>query len=137
MCLLTLQVDSNQSVYFIGHSLGGALAAIGALRMNYLWRVSNASSTTAQVAGVWLFGCPRIGNNGWQIEYQQQLMSKTLRMSNYADFASRLPMPVQICPLTNLNATFTFKHIGRSLVLCPNPVTGLVDGVLEARGSER
>lgn len=128
-----VKVDANKRVYFIGHSLGGALAAIGALRSQFRWQTAGSPN---QVAGVWLFGCPRVGNAGWQALYNSQLLTRTLRMSNYADFAARLPLPVQVCP-TNLTATFSFYHVGRSLVLCPNPTTGLVDGVLEPRGSER
>jgi pimeloyl-ACP methyl ester carboxylesterase len=131
---LLSQVDENKRVYFIGHSLGGALAAIGALRSHHRWQTTASPN---QVAGVWLFGCPRIGNAGWQTLYNSQLLTRTLRMSNYADFAARLPLPLQVCPLTNISATYSFYHIGRSLVLCPNPSTGLVDGVLEPRGSER
>jgi hypothetical protein len=110
------------------------MAAIGALRSHHRWQTTGSPN---QVAGVWLFGCPRIGNAGWQTLYNSQLLTRTLRVSNYADFAARLPLPVQICPLTNASTTFSFYHIGRSLVLCPNPSTGLVDAVLEPRGSER
>lgn len=56
---------------------------------------------------------------------------------NYADFAARLPMQSQICPLALSNGTFTFNHIGRSVVLCPNRLTGLVDWHLAPAGSEK
>ncbi|KAF8058124.1 hypothetical protein HT031_005784 [Scenedesmus sp. PABB004] len=128
------QVDAAQRVYLIGHSLGGALAAIGALRLRHVFAQRGGAG---EVAGVWLFGCPRVGDAGWQREYDAHLLSRTLRMSNYADFAARLPAQAQACPLTHADGTtFGFRHVGRSLVLCPNPRSGLVDWALAPRGSE-
>lgn len=115
----------------VGHSLGGAMAAIGALRMNYLWRDSEN-----EVGGVWLFGCPRVGNKAWMEEYNSKLLTRTLRMANFADFASRLPMTRQICTSATLLGTFEFRHIGRALVLCPDAATGLANWHMFSNGSE-
>jgi pimeloyl-ACP methyl ester carboxylesterase len=49
---------ATKKVYFIGHSLGGAMASIAAVRFQHLVR----KSVAAEVGGVWLFGCPRVGN---------------------------------------------------------------------------
>jgi hypothetical protein len=78
-------------------------------------------------------------------------MSRTLRMSNTQDFATRLPYPVQDCnidsqPISptvlNLNALFAstarfeFVHVGRAVLMCPDPRSGLTDLRMFAKGSE-
>jgi hypothetical protein len=131
--LLSLQTETKK-VYLIGHSLGGSMASIAALRMHYLLKQTR---TGAEVGGVWLFGCPRVGNEEWAAEYNRRLLHKTLRMANFGDFASRLPMQTQFCPsAARLLSNFQFRHVGRSLVLCPDSTTGLTDWHLYANGSE-
>lgn len=123
-------------VHFLGHSLGGALAAIAALRFDHLWRSSGIR--TAAVAGVHLFGCPRIGDAGWQEAYNKRLLTRTLRMSNHADFAVRLPMQMQPCPPASPLAPpgmHAFRHVGRSALLCPNTSSGLVEWHVDASGT--
>lgn len=133
LLLSALQTDAKK-VYVVGHSLGGAMAAIAALRLNYLLKNTD---TGAEVGGVWLFGCPRIGNQAWQDEYHRRLLTKTLRMANFGDFASRLPMQTQICPsAARILSNFEFRHVGRSVVLCPESATGLTNWRLSAEGSE-
>lgn len=122
---------NKKQVFFIGHSLGASIASIAALRSNHLWRGSDT-----EVGGVWLFGCPRVGNPGWRDEFNEQLMSRTLRVSNYADFAARLPLQTQLCPLSTLTGVFQFAHVGQALLLCPNYRTGLVDWRISPSGTE-
>jgi hypothetical protein len=110
------------------------MASIAALRMHYLLKQTR---TGAEVGGVWLFGCPRVGNQEWAAEYNRRLLGRTLRMANFGDFASRLPMQKQICPsAARLLSNCQFRHVGRSLVLCPDAATGLTDWHLYANGSE-
>lgn len=116
----------------VGHSLGAAMAAIAALRLNHLLQ-----ATDARIGGVWLFGCPRIGDPAWKAEYNSKLLKRTLRMANFGDFASRLPRERQICTsATKLLSTFSFRHIGRAVVLCPDAGTGLTRWRLFQNGSE-
>lgn len=46
-------------------------------------------------------------------------------------------MTTQICPLNNLNGTFTFNHIGQAVLLCPDRSSGLVNWQLYPKGSEQ
>jgi hypothetical protein len=72
-------------------------------------------------------------------------------MNNNQDFATRLPYPVQDCnidiqattpSLLNLNALFAstarfeFAHVGRAVLMCPDPRSGLTDFRMFPRGSE-
>lgn len=107
------------------------MATIAALRLDSLWR-NNSSS----VAGVWLYGCPRVGNKAWMEEYNSRLLNRTLRVANFADFASRLPMQSQLCTSSTILGSFEFRHVGRTLVLCPDTHTGLGNWRLYPQGSE-
>lgn len=62
-------------IYITGHSLGAAVASIAALRLNVL-----LPKGRARVAGVWVFGSPRVGNAEWARLYDAALLSKTLRI---------------------------------------------------------
>lgn len=95
-------------------------------------------TTTAptQVGGVWLFGCPRVGNDVWAATYNDRLLERTLRFVQFADFAVRLPMQLQICPSRRIGATFAFAHVGQQVLLCPDARTGLVRWRLSVNGSE-
>lgn len=108
------------------------MGAIAALRLNYLF-----SGTDASIGGVWLYGCPRVGNKAWMQEYNRQLGKKTLRMANYGDFATRLPMERQVCTSsTTLVGAYEFRHVGRAVVMCPDNATGLAEWRLFANGTE-
>jgi pimeloyl-ACP methyl ester carboxylesterase len=132
-CCHHVQTETNK-LYVVGHSLGGAMAAVAALHLSYLLR---STQTGADVGGVWLFGCPRIGNEAWSIEYNRRLLDRTLRIANYGDFASRLPMKLQLCPsAAKILSNFEFRHVGRSVLLCPDSATGLTDWRLSTNGSE-
>jgi hypothetical protein len=106
------------------------MAAIAALRMHHLF-----NDTEASVGGVWLFGAPRTGNAVWQRAYAP-LLERTLRFSNAADFASRLPAQSQFCTSRRLGHHFEFAHVGQSVLLCPDTASGLVRWRLAPNGSE-
>ncbi|WIA16164.1 hypothetical protein OEZ85_012879 [Tetradesmus obliquus] len=143
------QVPSGE-VYVVGHSLGAAVASIAALRLNAVLGAAQGSRGT--VAGVWLIASPRPGNAAFSQAYNSILMSRTLRMSNNQDFASRMPYPVQDCNIDNIaagpaalfnlnslfasTARFEFAHVGRAVLMCPDPRTGLTDFRMFPRGSE-
>lgn len=127
----TSQQSQIKRVYIIGHSLGAAMAAIAALRLNYMFR-----HTDNEVGGVWLYGCPRVGNKAWAEEYNRRLLHRTLRFANFGDFASRLPMTSQVCTSARLISNFDFGHVGRAIVLCPDAQTGLTNWHLYPNGTE-
>lgn len=69
-------------VLFTGHSLGGALATVAAI---------SAVSEGVNVAGVYTFGQPRVGNSVWAKAYDQALKNKTWRLVNRQDPVPRMP----------------------------------------------
>lgn len=126
----------NGKIYIAGHSLGAALASIAALRL------TATLPSTSEVAGVWLYGSPRVGNPTWKAMYNAMLMKKTLRMTNNLDFAARVPKQQQACSssggIFNLLAPagqYAYAHVGRSLLMCPAK-NGLSVWVVSGMGSE-
>lgn len=69
-------------VLFTGHSLGGALATLAAIA---------AVAEGVNVAGVYTFGQPRVGNSVWAKAYDQALKNKTWRLVNRQDPVPRMP----------------------------------------------
>jgi hypothetical protein len=77
-------------------------------------------------------------------------MSKTLRITNTQDFAARLPSPVSECStayqsadptmvfgaLMASTARFAYAHVGRAVLMCPEPRSGLTEWRMFPRGSE-
>lgn len=83
-----------------------------------------------------------MGNPVWKSMFNAMLLRKTLRITNYADFAARVPREQQACStsggILNLlapTATFSYAHVGRSLLMCPSR-SGLSTWTLGAFGSE-
>ncbi|KAF8055733.1 cation/proton exchanger 4 [Scenedesmus sp. PABB004] len=123
-------------VHVVGHSLGAATAAIAALRLRAL-----LAGGRGRVAGVWLFAAPRSGNAAWAATYDAALRPATLRFANYQDFAVRVPARDQACSrggssLSAETQRFDFAHVGRQLLMCPDPVSGLTRWSLAPGGSE-
>lgn len=82
-----------------------------------------------------------LGNSVFASTYNRFLLNRTLRFSNYQDFAVRVPEKTQRCSiggasLTADTAQFTFAHVGQSLLMCPDYKTGLVQWWLKPEGSE-
>jgi triacylglycerol lipase len=70
------------SVFFTGHSLGGALAMLGAHRF---WRGIGIRPT------VYTFGQPRVGNREFARCYDQDLRDRTWRVIHANDIVARIP----------------------------------------------
>lgn len=122
-------------VYVLGHSLGAAMAQLAALRLNAVL------PAPARVAGVWLLASPRAGNPVYARVYNAALLAKTLRFSNFQDFAVRMPAQVQSCSVSGLNLAgaaqpFAYAHVGRSLLMCPDAPTGLTQWRISPLGSD-
>lgn len=67
----------GRTIWFTGHSLGGALAVL-------------AADQFGKAAGVYTFGAPRVGDAGFQARYHQP----TYRIVNNTDLVTELPPPV-------------------------------------------
>jgi triacylglycerol lipase len=90
---------NNQKVFLTGHSLGGALATLCAYRFQKVGGVP--------MAGVYVFGSPRVGDIGFANQYNNLLKDKTFRWVKNLDFASKLPVAAGP-PLP----TTQFHHVG-------------------------
>ena len=79
-------------LYFTGHSLGGALAVI-----------AGAFSTHDNVAAVYTFGSPRVGNRNFR---KLHLKTPVYRVENFLDIITIVPFSL-----------FKFRHVGRLIYL--------------------
>jgi hypothetical protein len=104
-----------KKVFVTGHSLGGALAVLAAVEFcRQSWNV----------AGVYTFGQPRVGNAAFVSVYNHapagfphQLGEITFRVVNENDIVPRVPVAV---PLPFLDG---YRHGGQEIFLCaPNGV---------------
>jgi pimeloyl-ACP methyl ester carboxylesterase len=90
-----LAANHGAKIYVTGHSLGGALAILGALELH---------RQKLPVGGVYTFGQPRVGNKGFTDIYdakligldrvsphQESLWDRTFRVVNQNDIVPRLP----------------------------------------------
>lgn len=71
-----------------------------------------------------------------------------LSCSNYQDFASQLPQPMQTCSSRGNSNLFTleafasntaqyeYRHVGRQMLMCPNSQTGLTEWKISPKGSD-
>lgn len=128
LCLQALNPLSLPAVWFVGHSLGGALGSIAALRL------TSDPLTVGRVGGVIAYGMPRVGNEAWASLYNSRLRDRTLRWANYRDFVAALPRTEQVC-VSNGQVLYKFRHIGRAAQLCPGP-RGLERFVVYPEGTE-
>lgn len=74
------KIRTTQTVWFAGHSMGGALAILTAKL--YTVRVKHP------VNGIYTFGCPRVGNEAFAAHYQLPLFC----MINHKDPITRIPV---------------------------------------------
>ncbi len=86
-------------IWFTGHSLGGALAVLSADRFARRADVTgdepadSAGSSLPRVAGVYTFGCPRVGDT----DFRQGFAPRVFRMINDLDMVPHLP-PKDVLP---------------------------------------
>lgn len=76
----------SDSVYFCGHSLGGALAVLAAYLYTY-----QADEGTKKVNGVFTFGSPKVGNKKFAKDYDAKLGQNTHRYTHTRDLVARVP----------------------------------------------
>lgn len=88
--------NNDQKVFVCGHSLGGAVASMGAFRL---------SRAGIPIQGVYTYASPRVGNQQWAEAYGAAgLQSRTQRWCNKRDIVPRYPgMP-----------SIGWQHVGRT-----------------------
>ncbi|MEO5335212.1 MAG: lipase family protein [Magnetococcus sp. YQC-5] len=84
----------NQA-HFVGHSLGGALAALAASRLVY--------SNFSRRKFLWTFGQPRCGDEQWAEMMELYLAGRYIRVFNAGDLVPHLP------------TAWRFRHAGREM----------------------
>jgi triacylglycerol lipase len=89
--------DSPKSLWFTGHSLGGAAATLAAI--SCVWE-----APPIEVTGVYTYGQPRVGGLRFAKLYNEQLKLKTFRFVNNNDVVTKVPT---WAPL------FFFTHVGQ------------------------
>lgn len=84
---LTQHLNKNtdsETIYFIGHSLGGGLASIAAAY--YAYNYNNLKPIKLHT-----FGCPRVGNNDF-VKYIENSNIDNWRVYNKNDIVSKIPL---------------------------------------------
>jgi len=77
-----LNANPGADIYVTGHSLGGALAVLGA----YILQREGLP-----IRAVYTFGQPRVGNSFWAAAYAALLGDRTFRVVNENDIVARSP----------------------------------------------
>lgn len=92
-----LMQESPRTLWFTGHSLGGAAAIIAAATC--IW-----GDVRFEVSGVYTYGQPRVGDLRFAKLYNSELKSKTFRFVNNNDVVTRIPTWAPV---------FLFSHVGQ------------------------
>ncbi len=90
-------LEKNLKLWFTGHSLGAALATLAADRIG-------------NVAGVYTFGSPRVGDR----DFKNQYRANTYRFVNNSDIVTRVPPSGMYCHVGEL------KHIDSAGIINDN-----------------
>lgn len=99
------RVQAAARIYVTGHSLGGAKAMICALRLQEMG---------FPVAGVHVFGCPRVGNGAFRALYNASLHDITYRWEAAGD---PVPwMPPLLCAYRHAGRAAYLKNDGRVII---------------------
>ncbi|GAB3545533.1 triacylglycerol lipase [Actinopolyspora lacussalsi] len=76
--------DNDQTLWFIGHSLGGALAMLASARMYF-------EDPGLLADGVYTFGQPRTCDRGLAGDYDEVFTDRTFRFVNNNDIVAQVP----------------------------------------------
>lgn len=75
--------NNAQSLWFTGHSLGAALAAVA---------VATFTQASKPVYGLYTFGQPRVGNSTFARDFDTTFKTRFFRFVNNADVVTRVPL---------------------------------------------
>jgi triacylglycerol lipase len=75
--------DRGQSLWFTGHSLGGALATLAVAKLRY--------EEDKPVYGLYTYGQPRVGNRDFERIFNLDLKPRAFRFVNNYDVVPRIP----------------------------------------------
>ncbi|MDH3439046.1 MAG: lipase family protein, partial [Betaproteobacteria bacterium] len=81
---LSTMSNGDQTVWVTGHSLGGALAVLAAVKLFVESRVD--------IAGLYTFGQPPLGTLGFCSELEKQLPARFFRFVDHTDAVSDVPI---------------------------------------------
>ena len=95
---LTARGESLPPLYITGHSLGGALATMAAAAL---------SDNGIEVAGVYTFGQPRVGDRTFVSQLNTHTYGKVFRFVNNNDIVPHVPPPFSMW-----NPTRLYGHVG-------------------------
>ncbi|MBN2483913.1 MAG: lipase family protein [Candidatus Omnitrophica bacterium] len=90
--------DNQQSVWITGHSLGGALATLCAVRLAY-------EGEGEHISGVYTYGQPLVGDIRFKMNVSKFFFGKFYRLVNFRD-------PVTLVPLKCLR----YHHVGEMVL---------------------
>ncbi len=85
--------DQNQPIFLTGHSMGGSLATMTAVRLGEKYY--------QQIKGLYTFGCARVGDLKFAENYDKIFSERTFRMVNHRDVVTRLAP-----------RSFGYRHVG-------------------------
>lgn len=85
-------LGADKKIFICGHSLGAAQAQLAAYRL---------AQKGLPVAGVYVFGSPRVGNQEFKEAYNELLENQTFIHINHEDIVPQIPPQI-----------FGFKHLG-------------------------
>lgn len=86
---------NNQPILVTGHSLGAALATLATARLKF--------ENNTEVAGLYTYGCPRVGDETFAKAFNDALKDRAFRFVNNNDVVTRIPIPLKSLP---------YNHVG-------------------------
>lgn len=92
--------DRGQSLWFTGHSLGAALAALAVARLR--------DELDKPVYGIYTFGQPRIGDRVFERAYDQDSGPRSFRFVNNNDAVTRVP--TRLMGFSHIGTFMYFDH---------------------------
>ncbi len=81
--IIRQEQTTGQSLWFTGHSLGGALATLATARLRLEY--------DKPVNGLYTFGQPRVGDRDFAMYFNQDFKSRAFRYVNNNDVVTRVP----------------------------------------------
>jgi triacylglycerol lipase len=100
--------DNNQNIWIAGHSLGGALATLAAVKL--------ASKNKCQnISGLYTYGKPRVGDKKFRSEFEKFFKTDAYRITNYKDPVSIIPFSIKL-KIFKWTIALQYKHAGKMIL---------------------